>query len=287
MQIKNILTFLVICFYATSSFGQKTTKESYVTYDPKHIIQIEDLVYEETTITSKDGIMIMKSGGEQLEAAVDEFSIISINKNTFQDSILSKTYLKDRSVIRASIMGERIDKIDSSVIENTTLKFKKIAENNWEIIDFDTLTAIEQSYAEDEKLGLNTELKDGRFDFIYPEKMAIGDSLVLNKDTVKTFYNTEQLNLISGSLLLKEVITKDDERTAIFDVKLNFEGIVDKEDDAKLTLKMEGILERSLEKFYDKRMNLQGSFRMEGNISEDEYLIIEGPATLNIAVKLN
>ncbi|MEM6686001.1 MAG: hypothetical protein AAF617_09485, partial [Bacteroidota bacterium] len=124
------------------------------------------------------------------------------------------------------------------------------------------------------------------FDIIYPEKMAIGDSLLLNKETLRTYGSIQDVQLSESSLVLKKVFEKDDERTAIFSVKLNFQSIIDKKDNLKMGLKMEGVLERSLEKFYDKRMNLSGTFTAEGDFSENIFTTITAPANLTVIVKL-
>jgi hypothetical protein len=183
-------------------------------------------------------------------------------------------------------MGEIVNRVDSNFIESRTLKFEKLAHNDWKIVDESLLFPQEIERAEEELLYLNNYENSTKFDVNYPEKMRIGDSIVLNKENVKSFYNAENIEALEGNMVLREVLTKDDETFAIFDIQLDFYGIVDAKDNATMNLNMEGTLERSLDKFYDKDLKLEGTFRMQGNMSESQTIVLESPATMRLYSKL-
>lgn len=129
---------------------------------------------------------------------------------------------------------------------------------------------------------LNEKRSPKVVDILYPEKMQLGDTLDLTPNTVLRFFELDDFETIKGTLILKEILVRNDETLAIFDIDIYFYGLVDEADKAYMTLKMNGILERSLTHFYDKKVEMLGMFKMKGNIGEGEYLTMETPATLII-----
>ncbi|MEM6687581.1 MAG: hypothetical protein AAF617_17520, partial [Bacteroidota bacterium] len=158
--MKRVLLSILICFFLKLSFGQESSKKSYLIFDSNHKILIEDLVYEEILISAEKGIMIFKFNDMETEATLQEFSAVSIAKSKFENNILEKTLLKDRLIFQINSMGKSMRQVDSSLAENKTIKFKKLDKNNWKILNSDQLTPVEKEYAEEELFNLNNALEN-------------------------------------------------------------------------------------------------------------------------------
>ncbi len=272
---------MLLFFLVQLVFTQETTQKSYALYGKKLTEHIT--VHNQNRLEGTgEGIISVEHLDQKVEGELTEFSVIKNSKTEFQKNKLEKTYLNDRSIFVATMMGNSIKSVDSSYLEGKTISYTKEAYDLWNVSNFEEYKSYEQDELNDELVALNDSIIKVKTYFIYPERMRIGETLKLNKDNLGTFYEIKDYEAVSGTLQLKEVAKQNNDLIAIFEVAIQVKGIVDPEDNAFIVIEMNGIAKRSLTQFYDQEVSLAGTVTMKGKLNEDQFLTMFIPATLSM-----
>jgi len=274
--------FCILLFFLTiqQTFAQK----SYNLYGKSERDSI--VVYEEYTVNEiSNGIISIERLDQKVEGELATFSLKTATRTFYKKDHLEKTFLQNRTKFVANIKDRTMVSKDSSGLEGKTVLFRKDGHNNWTIPKFESCDYYLQPDLEEELRRMNDTLIKVKTSFDYPESMRIGDQFELKAEKMASFYEIKDIKEVQGALVLKEVINRDNDTIAIFDITVKMRGLVVPEDDAYMDIEMSGTVER-LTYFYDREINLSGSLKMEGTMDQDEYLTMVIPVDLVMTQKI-
>ncbi|MGH1385809.1 hypothetical protein [Kordia sp.] len=279
--MKKLLFISLLFCFTNLLISQNTTKKVYTLVGEKTEFDSGLLYLFAELITTSDGAITIEGQGAKYEGNLTDFSILTSSEYGFKKKSIFIKYIKERTNIVGEMMGNAMKFSDSSSLEGKTVELKK-DNSEWKIRNDSIYNNLELSEIQESMSFIKAGSLPETMEIDFPQRMKLQDTLALNKDSMIAFFNSNAYEAVEGNLVFKEVIERNNESIALFDIDIYIYASIERQDEAYITIRMSGIIERSLKSYSNIKMELEGMLKMEGKLDEEQYLIMEAPAKLTL-----